>query len=241
MTDDVRQQGGIRNRMWIAGRFVERDPVPIQVTPKRFDAKVRTSNLGMRIDRPFTMAGMPNIRNRREFVLPWSDLREPGLLEHLDTLAAIGQPFGLGLWKQDYDVFDGDGANKTFYLQRRQLLPAVTPPTSFPDYPTRVTVYDRSYLEDGATPTSLTVVAKTSSDIDTGDPGAGEAWIEGDGHQVGNLWVSKMRLETAPPDAHDCVVVAYLPLYQVVIDTDQPRSYGIAGQEPRSIRMVEFG
>lgn len=237
----LQQHSAIRCRIWIGGMTSTRDPMPVQITPKRFETKTRTSNLATRVDRCFTMEGMPNVRNRREFALPWADLREEGLLEHLDILAAIGQPFGLGLWKQETDVFDGDGVATTFYLQRRLLIPGVVPQTSYPDFPTRVIVYDKPYIDPTKTATELTVVDKTAATIDTGTPGAGEAWVETDGRQFGNLWASKMRLGTAPPDEHDCLVAIYLPLYEVVIDAEQPRSYAQALVEPRSIRFIEFG
>jgi hypothetical protein len=240
---ELRQTAGLTTRVWVAGKFVSRDAVPVQISPKRFETKTRTSNLATRIDRVFTLAGMPNVRNRREIVLPWANLHEPGLLEHLDILAAIGQPFGLGLWKQEYDVFDGDAASLTFYLQRRQLLPAVTPPTTFPNMPTRVIVYDKAYTDPTATPTELTVTQKSSSTIDTGDPSAGEAWVESDGEQIGNLWISKLRLNVAnvPPDAHDCLVAIYLPLYEVLVDQEAQRSYGQSLVEPRGLKFIEFG
>src|SRR5690242_18654399 len=119
---ELLQHNAIRTKIWIGGRFSERDPLPVQVTKKRFEAKNPTSNLGLRVDRCFAMAGQPNVRNRCQFVLPWATLPEPALLEHVDILAGIGQPFGLALWKHEYDVFDGDGESTMFFLQRRQLL-----------------------------------------------------------------------------------------------------------------------
>lgn len=235
------QQPAIRTRVWIAGKTVTRDPVPIQITSKRLEAKTKTANGAMRIDRCYRGAGMPNIPNRREFSLPWPDLREPALLEHVDIVCAIGQPFGLGLWKQEYDIFDGDGDNKSFYIQRRQLLEGFTPDTVFGDYPTRVVLYDKPYSDPTAVGTSLTVVQKPSADIDTGDPTSGEAWIESEGRMIGNLWVSKVRLEAPPPLEFDCLLVIYVPLYEVVVDTEAPRSYAQALVEPRSLKLLEFG
>lgn len=235
------QRAAIRTRIWIGGKFTSRDPVPVQMTSRRFEVKTRTSNLGMRVDRCFTLADMPNVHVRGEFVLPWPDLRESDLLQHLDVLTSIGQPFGLGLWKPVYDVFDGDGVATTFLLQRRLLLPAVTPPTVEDDYPTRVLVFPSSYLDDPSAGVETAIVEKTSSTIDTGDPSPGEVWIETDGHLVGNLWTTTLRFGTAPPDASDCVVVQYLPLYTVVVDQDTPRSYDRALVEPRGLRLVEFG
>jgi len=239
---ELRQGNAIRTRVWIGGRLTERDPVPVQLSQKRFEAKTTTSNMAMRVDRPFVIPGFPNIRNRRQFVLPWNDLREPGLLEHLDILTAVGQPFGLGLWKQEYDVFDGDGENTTFYLQRRQLLPQFTPDVVLDDYPTRVIFYDRPYWDPNAVNTGVfTVVQKDPGSIDVGDPGGSEAWIEAQGSQLGTLWVSKMRLGTPPPDAADCLIAMYLPLYTVLVDTEGPRNYAQALMEPRTLRLYEFG
>lgn len=237
----IQQQAAIRSPVWIGGRYASRDPVPVQITTKRFEVKTRTSNLAMRVDRCFTLAAMPNIHNRAEFVLPWADVRESNLLEHLDVLAAIGQPFELGLWKQVYDVFDGDSIATSFLLQRRPLLPAVTAPTVLPDYPTRVIVYDGPYTAPASTPTELEVVDKLAATIDSGTPASNEAWIETDGHQIGNAWVATMRLGTAPGDFSDCVIAQYLPLYTVVIDQESARSYAAALVEPRGLKLVEFG
>jgi hypothetical protein len=240
---ELRQTAGITTRVWIGGKFASRDPVPLQISSKRFEKKTQTSNLASRIDRAFTMAGMPNIRNRREFVLPYANIHEPGLLEHLDILTAIGQPFGLGLWKQEYDVFDGNASSLTFYLQRRQLLPNVTPPTTLDNYPTRIIVYDKSYLDPTATPTELTVTQKTAAEMAAGSPGTGVAWIDKAGEQIGNLWIDKFTLhsDNTPPAVSDCLVAIYLPLYEVTIDQEAPRSYAQSLQEPRGLKLSEFG
>jgi hypothetical protein len=238
---EFQQQAAIRTKIWLGKNFITRSPLPVQVTPKRFETKTRTQNLGTRIDRVFTTAGMPNIRNRREFVLPWETIIEPEILEHLDILTAIGQPFGFGLWKHETDVFDGDGVSTTFYLQRRQLLPSVVPQTEFPDYPTRIIVYDLPYTDPAAVATPVTVIQTPSVDMDTGGPSAGEAWVENEGSQIGNLWVTRVRLGTPPPAAFDCLVAIYLPFYEVVVDAEAPRSYAQALREPRTIRLWEFG
>jgi hypothetical protein len=238
---EIQQANAIRTRVWMGGDFFFRDAVPIQIAETRFEGMTRTANLGLRVDRNWTGPLFPNIRNRFDITLPWEDLREPGLLERIDILAQTGQPFGLGLWKQVYDVFDGDGETTDFVLQRQQLLERVTPPVEFEDYPTRVVVYDRPYAEPGASPTELTVVQKTNADIDTGDPGAGEVWVESDGHSEGSNRVARMRLGTAPPDALDCVVAIYLPFIWVVIKAQPPRSYAQALVEPRALQLAEFG
>jgi len=244
---ETRQHNAIRSRIWLGGKFISRDPVPIQITPKRFEAKTRTSNLAMRVDRCFTMGGMPNVRNRRDFTLPWNDLREPAMLEHIDILSNIGQPFPLGLWKQEYDIFDGDGQNQTFYLQRRQLLYApggALPAVLFDDFPTRVVTYDKSYLDSTAVGTEYAadkILQVHQADIDTGDPYPDEVWMSIEGEQFGNLWVSKIRFGTAPADASDNVTIIYLPLYEVVLDNEQPRSYVQSLVEPRTLKLVEFG
>ena len=240
----VQQQNAIRSRIWLGGKFISRDPVPIQIVPQRFETKTRTMNLAMRVDRAFSSPGFPNIRNRRGFVLPWTDLREPEMLEHLDILSNIGQPFPLGLWKQEYDVYDNDGQNQTFYLQRRQLLYApggALPVTLWDDYPTRVLVYDKSYLDAAAVVTEPTIVQVHQADIDTGDPYPDEVWLSIEGEQIGNLWASKMRFGTAPVEATDNIVVIYLPLYEVILDTEQSRSYSQSLVEPRTLKLIEFG
>lgn len=217
----------------------------MQVTQKRFETKTRTSNLGMRIDRAYRGPGYPNVPNRKEFSLPWSDIRQPDLLEHLDILASVGQPFALGLWKQETDVFDGDGETKTFYLQRRQLIYAPTgmiPTPQPPDYDTRIMVYDRSFLDSAAIkvePLNVTQVAP--GEIDDGDPYPDEVWIQSEGEQSGNLWRTKIRFGTAPAAATDNIVAIYMPLYTVVVDQEAPRSYAQSLVEPRQLKLVEFG
>jgi hypothetical protein len=239
---DIQQGNAIRARIWLGGQFIARDPVPVQMTPKRYEAKTPLSNLSKRIDRAQGVPGLPNILTSYEFTLPWSDLREPAVLEHIDQLDAVGQPFGLGLWKQEYDFFDLDGtgtiANR--YLRRRQLLQYATPPAAPADFPTRAILYDSAYGTGAATPTELAVIPKASADIDTSGPGPGEAWVENEGRQVGGLWLTKVRVgATSFPDAHDCLVFIYLPLYTVAIKDGSPRSYAQALREPRTLVLEE--
>jgi hypothetical protein len=236
---DTQQQPGIRTRIWLADRFLGRDPVPLEIRPKRFDAKTLTSNLSLRIDRPYLGEGLPNLRNRHEFRLPWKTVMEAEQIEHLDMLSSVGQPFDLGLWKHVYDFFDGDGTTTTFYLQRRQLLPNVTPLTEYPSYPTTATFYDAPYGTVGATATSKTVVQKTTADIAGGSPSSGEVWVEDTGHKIGGFWLSTVECAEAPADVHDALVIAYMPLYAVVIDEEGPRSYSEGMVEPRDYRLVE--
>jgi hypothetical protein len=236
---DNQEANAIRTRLYIGGDYINRDPVPVQVSITRFEKKNRMSNGSMRVDRMFTAPGFPNIRNRQEIVLPWPDLREPDLLERLGILCNMGQPFTLGLWKRFYDVFDGDGVNTTFFLQRRQLLPVVTPDPTFPDYPTRVVRYSASY--PGGTPTELAVVQKDTGDINTGTPAANEAWVEEQGHMNGALWCSTVRLGTPPPAGPDVLVAMYLPLYEVVVDVEAQRNYAPKLVEPKIVKFSEFG
>jgi len=233
------QQGAIRNRLYIGGRKFFVDPAPIELTPQRYESQVRVSNLGLRIDRPQTTSGLPNIRNRHGFLFPWETLLKEDLLEHLDLLAAKGQPFDLCLWKQVTDMWDGDGATMAFYLQRRQRPATVEATPEFPDYPTRVVVSDLPFGDPTASLTPLDVIPKTFATIDTGTPGADEAWIETDGRRIGGLFVSKMRLGTAPSDVRDCLWAIYLPLYKVVIAEERPRVYSAGMIEPRAYRLLE--
>ncbi|MDQ5870843.1 MAG: hypothetical protein M3547_01370 [Acidobacteriota bacterium] len=236
---EEQQQPGIRNRIYLGGRLFLRGPSPIELTPERYESHVRVSNLGLRIDRPQTTAGLPNIRNRHRYLLPWDTIEEASLLEHLDSLAAMGQPCDLGIWKHTTDMWDGDSVTTDFLLQRRQLLPSVTPPTAWPDYPTRVLVTDKPYDDPTATVTPQTVVPKTFATIDTGTPAAGEAWIESDGRRIGGLFVSKMRLGTAPPNVRNCLRAIYLPFYKVAIAEERARVYTAGMIEPRAYLFSE--
>src|SRR5512143_2414508 len=156
MTDE-RQQAGIRTRIWIGGWFSVRDPLP-SITRRRLEKKTPVSNGMVRVDRLLGATGLPNVPELFQFGLTWADLREPGLLERIDTYQAIGQPFYIGLWKHFYAVYDGDGATKEFLLPRLPLNWMVTPPVDYPDYPPRVTTYDKSLTDPTATATELTVV-----------------------------------------------------------------------------------
>lgn len=233
------QQPAIRTSLWIGGRLFLRDPSPVQINVKRFESTGVVSNGARRMDRLYTAPGFPNVRNRHDVTLPWPTLNEPDLLQHVDVLQAIGQPFELALWKHVTDVFDGDGETTTFFLQRRQLLPSVTPPTTFPDYPTRIIRLDASYPVGGHT--DLAVIQKTTATINTGDPGPEEAWLESEGHMNGALWCSTLRVGTPPIAAPDILLAIYLPLYEVMVESEAPRSYAERLREPRSLKTVEFG
>ncbi len=237
---DIEQQSGIRTRIWIGGWFFVRDPLPT-ITRQRLEKKTPTANGTVRVDRQFSATGLPNVQELFQFGLTWADLREPGLLERLDTYQAIGQPFFIGLWKHFYCVYDGDGQTNEFLLPRLPLRWMVDPPTDYPDYPTRVTIYDKALTDPTAVATELTVVKKTNADIFGGSPSAGEAWIESDGHLVNNAMYCTMRLQPYPPDAHDVLRVAYMPAFRVVIDAEDPRAYGAALNEPRGIKLIETG
>jgi hypothetical protein len=240
---DTQQQAGIRNRIYIAGKLFVRDPVPVNIAPRRFEAKNMTSNLSVKVDRAFVISGQPNILNRHDVVTPWPDLREGELLEHVDVVCAVGQPFDVCVWKQVYDVFDGDGTRKIFYLQRRMALTNISSfvPFTFPDWETQIVVYDKSLLDPTATGTSLTVVSKTSATIDSGTPSSGEAWVEDDGEQQGSLWLTKIRLGDAPGNFNDVLRASYIPLYRMVVDQEAPRSYAERLREPRSLKLAEVG
>jgi len=241
---DNQQHNAIRSKIWLGGKLLSRDPVPVQMTSRRIEVQTRTSNLTLQTDRAFIAAGLPNVLQSYEFTLPWSDLREPALLEHLDILEAVGQPFDLGLWKQETDVFDGDATTTDFYLRRRQLMKAGVNPTEgvFADFETRVVQYDGPAWDRTSAPNEVAVVSKTHADIDSGGPGPGECWIEEEGQDIGNgLWVSKLRMGSAPPAEADCLVAIYLPLYRVAIKQAKARSYAQALVEPRTLELVEVG
>jgi hypothetical protein len=246
MSSIYQQHNAIRNRIYIAGRTFERDPVPITLTPRRYESKIRTSNLGLRVDRPFIFAGFPNVPMSYEAMLPYPNVGDSPLLEFLGLITSMGQPFDFAVWKQHYDVFDADGANKTFYLQMRQAvafnLPAGTPATVFPDYATRIDVYSTPLGSvPEPTPTPLSVVHKDSTNINTGNPASGEAWVEDDGHMVGNRWVSTVRLGDAPAAGQDLIVASYIPLPKMIVDAESPRTYPTKLVETRAVKLVQFG
>lgn len=243
-----RQDPGIRNPLWLGGRTFFRGPSVCQMTPHRFEQVTRVSNLGLRLDRPYIPAGaaMPNVRTRVEFNFQWPTLQEDDLLDHLDSLLSVGQPFELALWKQMYDIYDGDGTTSSFLIQRRLALPnlasAAVPKTTFADYPTIVKYLDEPYGTPSATETLYSTVSyKTTSEMAAGNPSSGEAWIEDTGHRVNNLWVTLLKVNPAPDAVKDALVVIYLPLYEVVPDEGQ-RSYPAgAVDEPRTVRLQELG
>lgn len=243
---EIRQQSSIRNRPWIAGKVASRGVGPLALTGKRYESKQMLSNTAMQIDRPFITAGMANLITQESAVLSWQDLREAGLLEHLSILLSIGRPFDVCLFKQLYESFDGDGTTQTFYLRRRPADPVVSvEPGIFwaanEDYPVRVISYSDPYGTAGATSSDLTVALKDNSDIDTGDPGAGEVWIDAQGEDLGPLTVSRMRFGTAPDAKRDIFVVAYIPLFIMAPDGDNARSYQERLVESHTLKLVEVG
>lgn len=233
------QDPAIRTSIWLGGSFTQRGPSTIGYTPRRFETVTRTANLGIRVDRPYTQAVLPNVRTRAEFNFAWPTVQEGELLDRLDSLLAKGQPFEMAMWKQAYDIFDGDGSTTTFLLQRRLLLPTVTPDVVWDSYLTEVYASDAPYGTVGAAQTSYTVSYKTTAEL-SGTPGTNEAWIEDTGHRVNGLWVSTMKVNPAPDAVKDALVAIYLPLYEVVGE-EGPRSYTQGIVEPRTIKLTEFG
>lgn len=233
------QEPGIRTSLWIGNRHVFRGPAPLGITPRRFEERTRTSNLGLRVDRPDLGAGLPNIRSRHDLGMPWRTVQEPEIIQHLDILTSTGQPFDICVWKHVYDVFDGDASTKTFYLQRRQI-PDSLYQTAIPSYPTRAIFYDKPYADSTATATEKTVLQKTTGEM-SGTPASGQVWIEKTGHRTGGLWLSTVKCAEAPADAYDAFVIAYMPLYSMVIEQEQPRSYSDGVVEPRGWQLQEVG
>lgn len=236
------QQPAIRNRVVLGGKAFLAPPSVIQMIPRRFEQLTRVSNLAMRIDRPYIPAGaaMPNVRTRHDFTFQWPTLQKEALLDHLDSLLAKGQPFEFVMWKQAYDIWDGDGATTTFLIQRRLAMPNVTPQTEWADYATVVKYLDKPYGDPTATETLYDPVLYKSTAAMSGTPAAGEAWIEGPGHRVNNLWVSTMKVNPAPPAVADSLVAIYLPLYELMAN-EQERSYSQGIVEPRTVKAEEFG
>ena len=114
----------------------------------------------------------------------------------------------------------------------------MTPPTEFDSYPTQAIFYAAAYGTTGATATPKTVVQKTTAQM-TGTLAAGEVWVEDTGHKTGGLWLSTVKCAEAPADVHDALVIAYMPLYAVVIDEETARSYSEGMVEPRDYRLLE--
>lgn len=248
---ELGEKAGLQTRIWIQGLFCTRDPREIEVTPRRQEVQTQTASLGLRVDRAYVKPGWASILQKHDISMTWPGpgVREAAILQHLNTLASVGRPFHVGIWKPVFESFSGDASRVDFFLQRRLLTPYVAPPTPWPSYPTRVLVYDKPFsnaespfaAEPGPTTvTTLTTVDKTRANIGTGTPGAGEAWLETDGHVEGDRWLTRVRLGMAPPDEDDCLVVQYLPMYRVVISQEDPRSYREALSEPRGFKFMEL-
>lgn len=242
MTEQLR---GIRNPLVLGGKILgRRDPIPIGSVPTRYSAISRTAGASGRIDRLFLREGQPNNLIGYEFSLPWRLISEPGLLSHLDSLEACGQIVDFVLWKQDYQIFDGDGTTQTFWLRRRQAMQAVTPRATFEDYATVAFSYDKPYWDPAATETALAVTQKSNATIDAGSPSAGEIWIEQEGELPTSgdgtgLWWTKIRTGDVLPHVHDCFRVVFIPIYAVAVATVTERSYAEALAEGRGFKLTE--
>lgn len=243
----VLETSGINNLIWVAGQFLSRDPLPIQLTAQRFETKTRMSNAGLQVDRLMVDEGWPNVMTRLALSLPWPNVVEPSLLNHLTSLSSMGQPFDVVVWKQEDDFFDGDGTTKTFYLQRRVVGPVFyslvgSAVTDYGDYPLRATRFSASFGTAGVTETTVTgvkVIYKTAATIDTGNPAADEVWIEEDGHAQGNLLLTKTRWGTAPADGNDTARITYIPLMRMLVDSDSGRTFEAARTMSRAFRLIE--
>lgn len=235
------QQPDLRNKIWLGGRGVRRDPVPVTVSLKPFEAQTRMADGSLRVDR-LLLEGYPNKFNRFQLGLTFNTVREAPQLELIDSLLALGQPFDVCLFKQAYDFFDGDGATKEFVIQRRIAQPIVQSAigvTWYPDYATQLYRYAGPYGDPASAETVLTVTIKTSATMDTGTPGANDAWVEQEGHADGNKLVTRVRLGTAPVANADVLKAVYLPYMRMVIESDAGRTYDRGLQESRSFKLTE--
>ena len=252
--NDIRQQPLIVNAIYVGGLSItQRDPLAV-VTPRNMSAITQTSNLGRRKDRPFVAVGMPDERDDSSISLPWPNLLEAGALETLDQVAASGQPVTLCWWKHRYDFWSGDGSNKTFYLQGRQILPIFTPTAggghlgNIKSYQTRIQRWSGTRFASGSTLTqeynddNTKLVHKTSSTINTGIPASDECWIEDDGHldSETGLRISTVRFGTAPANANGCAVAMYIPGDEYVIAKEDPRPYDRPNLESRGFTFVRL-
>jgi hypothetical protein len=248
------QSGGIRNRIWLGGKFVGRDPIPVGITPRKMEATTITSNTALRIDRPYVFAGYPNIRNRHDIMLPWNTITESDIIEHLDKCAAMGGAVDLCVWKQVTDMFSAeapdpsivtpygaptDAGQTRFYLQRRQAVEFVTPPTFYDEYTTRM-FYNANGFGYPTGDQEITIT-QVNGQPAAGITGALEATMSKQGELYGNIIRTPFVLSFLPPyGVADTIWVIYVPLYKVVI-SEQARSYGQNLQEPRKFNILEFG
>ncbi|MDQ6892202.1 MAG: hypothetical protein M3167_06300 [Acidobacteriota bacterium] len=243
-------RGGILHSLYMGGKILKRDPNPIQLAPLRWETRTRTANMSLRVDRGFILAGLPNVLDKQAIVVPYRNVPETDLLEHLTALLGVGQPFDVCMWKQHREVYDTDGAATTYFLQRRPASPTMQPFVAegtnleiiFPEYATRVEFYSASYgSAPGLTVTRSTVVYKTEAQIAAGSPAPGEAWIGTDGKALGGslALISSMKFGTAPAAGVDRLIVSYVPLYRMTVESDAGRSFAAALEEARSIKLAE--
>jgi hypothetical protein len=248
LTDLVLDTSNLPNRIWVAGMSLQRDPSPVSLLPRRFESKVRTSNLGMQIDRCAIDEGYPNILNKIDLSMQWRNVGMNGEVEDfLASLSNAGQPFDVALFKRESDFFDGDGTTKDFTLQRRVVGPQFF--TDNPDVQTlpyfqlRSTRFSAQFGTSGVTETTITdpskIVYKTAATIDTGGPASDEIWIEEDGHSKGNRLDTKIRLGTAPADGHDTLRITYIPLMRMFIASDSGRTFEAKLQMGRAFLFTE--
>lgn len=234
----------LKNRVWVAGVPLARDPVPVVIIPKRFESKQRLSNGAMQTDRLFVLVGMPNIFNRIEMNVAWKDVREQNTLEHLTSLANMGQAFDVALYKQEADFFDGDGVSTRFLIQRRVVGDAFFAANplieNWPDFALKATRYSAPFGLVGSTGTDFTTVTyKTTTSIEVSAPAAGEIWVEDGGHLYGNLLISTVRVGTAPAAGNDTFRIIYIPLMRMLIDSDSGRSFQEKLAMSRAFKFVE--
>lgn len=223
------------NRLWVAGVSLQRDPVPVAILPRRFESKARTSNLGMQMDRCAIAEGYPNILNKIDVAVTYRNVGMEGDTEnHLNSLANVGQPFDVALFKQESDFFDGDGAATDFTVQRRVVGPtflAANPDvTVFEFFQLRATRFSAQFGTSGVTETTITDPSKikyktAATIISDGDPNSDEIWIEEEGHAYGNRLDTKIRMGTAPADGHDTLRISYIPLMKMFIASDSGRTF----------------
>jgi hypothetical protein len=242
MADSPFETAGLWSPTLLAGRSLIQTPRH-QITDVDFESSARTSGLTQRFDRSLGPdEGFPNRLRRIQIDLRYENIQNRATIEWLGRLEAVGRPFDLAVFKQTHDIFDADGERTEFFLCHRSAVPGVTPPMPYAEFMLRLIRWSGPCSDAGSTATELEVTPQTNATIDSGTPGADEAFIETDGRVVGSGFrTAKIRLGTAPESGFDRLEAIYVPYIKGIITKKTPRSYQAQGLEPRGYTIEEVG
>ncbi|HEX4954807.1 MAG TPA: hypothetical protein VF017_15550 [Thermoanaerobaculia bacterium] len=185
---------------------------------------LRTAASGARhLQLTYHGAGFPVLRRRRRFELRSDQVGDfAGLLERI--LADPGV-HTLATWRPETLLWAGDG-DRTEFLT---FWPSAPDLVAVPGGLAAAPLYPEVRLgSPSAAP--LTTVRQSQEDYDAGDPAAGEAWFL--------LGGSRFKLEAAPA-AGSRIYAAVVPLYSVVEEGADDRTYRAPRREPRTVALVE--